>query len=146
MAVFVTVLFYEALGTSGRCVARALLLRLVVVPEDGVVVRRRVDAESLAAIDARAGVLDRLIAARLVTADESGVQLSHEALLTAWPRLRDWIDLDRAGRVQHRRFTEAVQARIREAARRPVPRGTARRGQRVAGVPRRADAVAGRRA
>ena len=55
-------------------------------------------------------MLDRLVAARLVTVDGDGARLSHEALLTAWPRLRDWIDLDRAGLVQHRRLSEAATA------------------------------------
>ena len=36
--------------------------------------------------------------------------VSHEALFTAWPRLRDWIEEDRAGLVQHRRFTDSVRA------------------------------------
>jgi WD40 repeat protein len=31
-------------------------------------------------------------------------------LFTAWPRLRDWIEEDRAGLVQHRRFTDSVRA------------------------------------
>ena len=63
-----------------------MLLRLVVVPDDGVVARRRVERPEL--VEGGAQVLDGLIASRLVTVDEKGAQLSHEALLTAWPRLR----------------------------------------------------------
>jgi len=44
-----------------------------------------------------------------VTVDGDGARISHEALLSAWPRLREWIALDRAGLVQHRRLTEAAQ-------------------------------------
>ena len=78
--------------------------------DEGPAVRRRADRDSLLSLEGGAEVLDRLVAARLVTVDAAGARISHEALLTAWPRLRDWIDLDRAGLVQHRRLTEAVQA------------------------------------
>ena len=89
-----------------------MLLRLVVVSEDAVVGRRRVDPQLLAAVDGHSGVVNRLIGARLVTVDASGAQLSHEALLTAWPRLRDWVEVDRANLLQHRRFAEAAQVWI----------------------------------
>ncbi|MCE6995177.1 protein kinase [Saccharothrix sp. S26] len=98
---------HSALDPAGRHALRAILLRLVAVLDDGAVVRRRVDPREFAA---QQHVLDRLIAARLVTVDGSGARLSHEALFTAWPRLRDWIEEDRAGLVQHRRFTDSVRA------------------------------------
>jgi WD40 repeat protein len=97
---------YARLDPMGREALKANLLRLVAVLDDGAVVRRRVDP---AEFSAHRFILDQLIAARLVTVDGSGARLSHEALLTAWPRLRDWIDEDRAGLVQHRRFTDAVR-------------------------------------
>ncbi|MFD0200542.1 MULTISPECIES: serine/threonine-protein kinase [Saccharothrix] len=98
---------YSALDPAGRHALRSTLLRLVAVLDDGAVVRRRVDPAEFAP---QRHVLDRLIAARLVTVDGSGARLSHEALFTAWPRLRDWIEEDRAGLVQHRRFTDSVRA------------------------------------
>jgi WD40 repeat protein len=101
---------YSDLDDAGRGVARTLLLRLVIVPDEGPAVRRRVGRDVLDSVDGGAGVLGRLVAARLVTVDEAGARISHEALLTAWPRLRDWIEADRAGLAQHRRLTEAVQA------------------------------------
>ncbi|WP_158851900.1 serine/threonine-protein kinase [Saccharothrix deserti] len=97
---------HSALDPAGRQALRTILLRLVSVLDDGAVVRRRVDPGEFAA---QRHVLDRLIAARLVTVDGTGARLSHEALFTAWPRLRDWIEEDRAGLVQHRRFTDAVR-------------------------------------
>jgi hypothetical protein len=36
------------------------------------------------------------------------VDLSHEALITGWPRLRQWLQEDRAGLLVHRRLTEAA--------------------------------------
>jgi hypothetical protein len=36
------------------------------------------------------------------------VEISHEALITAWPRLRAWLDNDRAGLVVARQLTESA--------------------------------------
>ncbi|HEU5475530.1 MAG TPA: serine/threonine-protein kinase [Actinophytocola sp.] len=97
---------YDRLDPSGRYALRAILLRLVTVLDDGGVARRRVDPHEFGTLRP---ILDRLIATRLVTVDDTGARLAHEALLTAWPRLRDWIDEDRAGLVQHRRLGDAVR-------------------------------------
>jgi WD40 repeat protein/transcriptional regulator with XRE-family HTH domain len=53
-------------------------------------------------------VLERLARARLITLDDSVVDLAHEALITGWPRLRSWIEEDREGLLAHRRLTEAA--------------------------------------
>jgi hypothetical protein len=37
------------------------------------------------------------------------VDVSHEALIRGWPRLRRWLDEDRVGLRLHRRITEAAQ-------------------------------------
>ena len=39
---------------------------------------------------------------------ERFVDVSHEALIRGWPRLRRWLDEDRAGLRLHRRITEAA--------------------------------------
>ena len=36
-------------------------------------------------------MLQRLIDARLLTASEATVEIAHEALIRAWPQLRDWL-------------------------------------------------------
>ncbi|QNP75334.1 hypothetical protein IAG44_41985 [Streptomyces roseirectus] len=55
-------------------------------------------------------VVDRLTRARLLTADQDGVQLAHEALITGWPRLTGWVEEDR-DRLRHRsRLTEVARA------------------------------------
>jgi hypothetical protein len=41
--------------------------------------------------------------------DERWVDVSHEALIRGWPRLREWIDKDRAGLQLHHRLNEAAQ-------------------------------------
>ena len=42
-------------------------------------------------------VLGAFTRARLLTQDQDTVSITHEALLRAWPRLRTWLDADRAG-------------------------------------------------
>ena len=42
-------------------------------------------------------MIERLVAARLVTSDDGVVELAHEALARAWPRLRTWLDEDADG-------------------------------------------------
>ena len=41
--------------------------------------------------------MDLLVAARLVTSDDGVVELAHEALARAWPRLQGWLDDDTEG-------------------------------------------------
>ncbi|MBU2667237.1 helix-turn-helix transcriptional regulator [Actinoplanes bogorensis] len=91
---------FDELGEDDRAAARRLFLRLV-VPGDGTAdTKRRVRRSELDAEDA---LLDRLAAARLITIDRDSVELAHEALLHAWPRLVGWIDRDRDDlRAQHR--------------------------------------------
>lgn len=123
-----TLAAYEAVGrvrgavartaedVHARCTAaeatalRALLLRLV-TPGDGTEdTRRPADRTELGTDDTTARVLERLVRARLLTVDGSTVDLAHEALLQAWPRLRGWIDADRERLRAHRRLTEAAVA------------------------------------
>ncbi|MFI7015460.1 WD40 repeat domain-containing protein [Streptomyces sp. NPDC050164] len=54
-------------------------------------------------------VLERLARARLITFDDGTVDLAHEALITAWPRLRAWIDAERDRLRVHRALSEAAR-------------------------------------
>ena len=54
-------------------------------------------------------VLDRFVAERLITLDADTAQITHEALLTAWPLLRTWIDADREGLRVRRRLSDAAR-------------------------------------
>lgn len=53
-------------------------------------------------------MLEQLVNARLLTVDGDTVDLAHEALISAWPRLRGWVDEDRERLRLHRRLTEAA--------------------------------------
>ncbi|BEL12131.1 hypothetical protein Q0Z83_103220 [Actinoplanes sichuanensis] len=77
---------YLDLPPEDRDRLRDALLALVVVTADGTAARRRGER---AASDSR--VLRRLVRARLVTVGTDTVEISHEALLTSWPRLAGWV-------------------------------------------------------
>lgn len=92
--------------------ALSLLVRLVRVGDyPGHDTRRRLDrGELVDAEDIRTGqALAVLARARLITVGEDTVQITHEALIRAWPLLRDTIDSERADLVQ--RQSIALRAR-----------------------------------
>jgi WD40 repeat protein len=88
--------------------ARRLFLRLVQIT-DGIAVRRRIPlGEACRGNDA--SVLAAFVAQRLITVDAYAAEIAHEALLTAWPRLRGWIEADREWLRMRRRISEAARA------------------------------------
>ncbi len=87
----------EALPPEGRRVARELFLRLVVFSDDGHAARQRLRLDDVRADPLTAQVLDAMAGARLVTLDEGTVEVAHESLARAWPRLQAWFDEDREG-------------------------------------------------
>lgn len=105
---------YAHLEAEGRTAARQLLLGLVRVGEGDMDTRQRVRRHRLlsAVPDPAVAteVLETFGDARLLTLDTDCVEITHEALLHAWPRLRSWIDADRAGLRGHQRLIEAAEA------------------------------------
>ncbi|MCD9876851.1 nSTAND1 domain-containing NTPase [Streptomyces guryensis] len=102
---------YGGLSPAQSRAARALLLRMV-EPGRGIPDTRR--PLSRAELDEWADpdvpqVVERLTRARLLTVDEDGVHLAHEALITCWPRLHGWIETDRERLRHHRSLTEAAR-------------------------------------
>jgi AAA ATPase domain len=73
---------------------------------------RRVTRDSLRTTDAAAtrAALDAFTAARLLTSGGQTVEITHEALLRHWPRLRDWIGWERAGQLIHQNLEDAAVA------------------------------------
>ncbi|MGB5758312.1 MAG: AAA family ATPase, partial [Acidimicrobiales bacterium] len=92
---------HNQLGSAGRRGLRLLLGQLVTVDEGEEVTRRRAHRSELDEIPEVDDLLRRLGDARLITFDheprtrEATVELAHEALIGAWPRLQAWIDEDR---------------------------------------------------
>ncbi|MDR3083801.1 MAG: hypothetical protein LBV60_23280, partial [Streptomyces sp.] len=105
---------WSDLDPAARTAARLLLLRLVRLGEDTQATRRRGTRRRLAEESADPGKteesLEALVRARLVTLDADTVEITHEALLHAWPRLRDWIDEDRHGNLLRQRLEEDGRA------------------------------------
>ncbi|MFU8841422.1 MAG: helix-turn-helix domain-containing protein [Nitriliruptoraceae bacterium] len=98
-----------------QALIRQVLVRLVHV-ENGTLATRRVatydELQGLLHPDDDADVtdlLEPLIAARLLTAHATTLEITHEALLAAWPRLQGWIEEDRDAIRLHRRIAEATQ-------------------------------------
>lgn len=110
---------WESLGEGEQAIVRHIMLRLT-QPGDGTEDTRRHAAMSelitnASEVEALENVVRTLADARLLmtgTDEQSGeevVDVSHEALIRGWPRLRRWIDEDRVGLRVHRRLTEAAQ-------------------------------------
>ncbi len=84
---------YAGLDDGGRAAARRILIRLA-TQDDGRWVRRRALLKEVSppGDGAAAAALHSLAGRRLVVVGHDDVQLSHEALLVAWPRLAGWLD------------------------------------------------------
>jgi len=115
---------YARLDEPGQAAAQRIFLGLVRVGEatgDGDATadtRRRVSTDSLLArvadpVAARAA-LDAFTAARLLTSGGQAVEITHEALLRRWPRLRGWIDEDRSGLLVRQELEDAAATWARE--------------------------------
>jgi WD40 repeat protein len=103
---------YTRLGPEQAAQARRLLLRLITPGEGAQDTRRPAPHTELnpTGVEDTDHVLEQLARARLITLDNDTVDLAHEALITAWPRLRDWIDTSRELLRNHRRLSEAARA------------------------------------
>jgi WD40 repeat protein len=92
---------YAELDGGGRDAARQLFLRLVALGDGTEDTRRRVPRSEIASLDvdqrAMTTVLDTFGASRQLSFDRDAktgaptIELAHEAILTAWPRLHRWI-------------------------------------------------------
>jgi WD40 repeat protein len=109
---------YASLGDTAKEATRQLFLRLVTLGDGSGDTRRRVLTTELLSLEEREDVMTVVIDAfgkhRLLTFDHDPqsryptVEVAHEALLTAWGRLRGWIDAAREDLRAHRRLAAAV--------------------------------------
>lgn len=115
---------FGELDDDARAAAQRTFLRLVNIDPHDVATRRAARRDELTRLAPRRTsdvegngedggspllVLAPFVDARLVTAHESTVEITHEALLAAWPRLRGWIDEDREAIVGRQRIGDAAQ-------------------------------------
>ena len=123
---------YGALPDAAQHVAREIFQALVLVSPDGQLARcpairadlyagrrdagqgnagrgipgRRDAARDAAARRAVDNVLEAFAERRLLVLDGDTVQIAHDVLLNAWPRLRGWLDREQASRILHTQLQE----------------------------------------
>lgn len=101
---------YGSLDEEGRSTARWLFSQLVNVDEEGVVTRRRIENSDLDGGESLPQVIESFVAGRILTATDHTLEISHEVLLTAWPRLGEWLAADRDVLRLRRRVSLAAQS------------------------------------
>jgi WD40 repeat protein len=108
---------FDEFDGGQQATSRRVLMRLTQIGEGTEDTRRRAAMSELATNRLDAPNVDDVVRrwtdARLltVTADDAGerwVTVAHEALIRVWPRLKRWLDEDRAGQRLHRQITEAA--------------------------------------
>ena len=93
---------YGRVDSEQRHLLRDLVLRLVSPGLDGEPVRTQVPRRLIASDNHHEQLIGMLVDARLVTSDDGVLEITHEALALAWPRLRGWLDDDVEGqRIRH---------------------------------------------
>jgi hypothetical protein len=138
---------FESLSAERQAVARRIFLQLTEIGE-GTATRRRatIDEINLSSPDspeqgqAIEAVLKQLADSRLITISENTVEVSHEALVQEWPRLRQWLEESQESIRLNRQITEAA----REWERLNFDPGILYRGAKLAqALERRAEGDAG---
>jgi hypothetical protein len=95
---------YHDLDDEERTAVRRLLLRMIDLDDLAGVRGRRVPRAQVNSAD----LVDRLVDARLLTTDHGSVELAHESLIRAWPRLRLWVEQDRVTVRAHRHLADSA--------------------------------------
>ena len=101
---------FQDLPAGEQQALRDLMLRLVTVGPDGQAIRSPVMRRVVGGGSEREALLEALVEARLVTSDGDVVELAHESLVGAWPRLRSWLDEDVDGHRILRHLTVAADS------------------------------------
>ena len=101
---------YSRIDPEQRHQLRDLVLLLVSPGVDGEPVRARVPRRLVADDADHDRLIELLVEARLVTADEGVLEITHEALARAWPRLRGWLEDDVEGQQVRHHLSGAADA------------------------------------
>jgi tetratricopeptide (TPR) repeat protein len=107
---------FKGLSADEQPIIRRIMLRLTQLGEGTEDTRRRALLTELVTKPEEADAVDRITrlmtdARLLITGrdTERYVDVAHEALIRGWPRLRQWLDEDRAGLRLHHRISEGAQ-------------------------------------
>jgi DNA-binding SARP family transcriptional activator/WD40 repeat protein len=111
-------LIHGGLGAEAQNATREVFLRLVNVTDAGRDTRRRIRRSELAHLGIESGAIEEVVRGfgeqRLLTFDRDPVtrgptvEVAHEAILGAWPRLAEWIDGYREDLLLRGRLAAAV--------------------------------------
>lgn len=103
---------FTQLSAEQQRVAQAIFLRLVEVDEPVVATRRRSQLSELASSAETATTVDtvlkQLADARLITVSEDSAEVAHEALISEWTTLRQWVNENRPSLRIHHRLADAA--------------------------------------
>ncbi|MEU0877253.1 helix-turn-helix domain-containing protein [Lentzea sp. NPDC005914] len=99
---------FAGLTPPQRELARSLFIRLTAVGDNTEDTKRRIRRTELDDEPDAALVLEALTTHRLVTVDQDQIEITHEALIRCWPRLREWLAADRDGLRAHRDLAESA--------------------------------------
>ncbi len=104
-------LVFGSLSEQERDQARRILVRLAEQDEEGTVRSRRLPVAELRNEndpELTERVVERFASHRLLSRDGGHLEVAHESLLTAWPRLSTWLDEDAVGRAVRRHLAPAA--------------------------------------
>ncbi|MFJ9077455.1 XRE family transcriptional regulator [Streptomyces sp. NPDC102278] len=101
---------YASLTDRQQHLARQVFVHLIALGEGTEDTKRPVSREELDQDADTDAVLAGAARLRLLTLGQGRVELTHEALIRAWPRLRGWLTEDRELLRRHRQLTDAARA------------------------------------
>ncbi|WP_161988528.1 BTAD domain-containing putative transcriptional regulator [Pedococcus bigeumensis] len=101
---------YRELTATQQGMLRDLMVRLVSSDDAGGPVRTRVSRRTVTSDAEHTAVVEALVGARLLSSDGDTVEIAHESLAVAWPRLRSWLDDDVDGLRIMRHLTVAAES------------------------------------
>jgi WD40 repeat protein len=99
---------FAGLSERQQEVVRSLFLRLTAIGDGTEDTKRRISRGELDDEPDAALVLEALTTHRLITVDRDRIEITHEALIRCWPRLREWLAADRDGLRAHRDLAESA--------------------------------------
>jgi len=109
----------KAFSQDEQELCRRTFLRLTQPGEGTEDTKRRVSMQELLSLSGKStaeeDIIQKLADASLLTTEgdlthkDAFVEVAHEALIRGWPRLRQWLDEDRAGLRLHHRISEVAQ-------------------------------------
>lgn len=105
---------FGELDSTQQETARQVIVHLVQIAEGSADTARKVSLDQLPGLTVTdSGNLPEAISVfidrRLLTVGVDTLQIAHEALLSSWPRLRAWLDADRAALLARRRVAFAAE-------------------------------------